>query len=420
VFVQVEADELQAKVRSAKPVIPRKDGALVWIQVTNRSDFPAEPIAFRLTPKKKGAEPIEVQRMPVPGYGRAGRVVLPGEKLDYPVVLTGDADLYKKARVDVIEASFVDGLEPYPEPELVIGKPKTESRFREEWQTGFDHTLVTLENRTKLDLDLVFLAKFTGRFKGEGLVFASLDASEEREVVWDMIPLTAPVTGSSAVWGYQGIELSKLELVDWSVRVDDGRDVAAELLAEAWGRRAQLTEEQLTWTADCRVTLRGHNELARVPCRLGFDAAGRWRIADPGELEGGGLSEVDKYLRDLLQPTALRELPGLESELLLARWGPRPLLAHHAPGSDYLRYLGLADGAIASRGRESWSTRQVDAGWLLEHVTDVNGAATTELDYTWKREGSAWLPKTITVRTLDNMVALWPELLELELKGWGP
>ena len=428
VFLPEDPSQLKAQVKSSKEVVKRKHGALVWIQVTNRSDHAAEPLAFRLTPKKKGSEPVEVLRMIAPGYGRAGRLVLPGKKLQYPVLVPGEAALFKKAKVEVLEASFVDGLEldeDLEPPEVTVGKPKTESRFREEWQKGFDHTLVDLENRTKLDLDLVFLAKLTGRFKGEGLVFASLDASEKREVVWDFIPFER-MQPSLHPRGLQGIEVSKLELVDWSVRRDSGSDVADELFAAAWSRRAHLGEEQLGWTADCLVTLLGHNELEEVPCRLGFGPDGGWRVVSVGELSAGGRSELWKYLEDLLQPTALRELPGIGSELSLERWAPLSVLGHRS-GSDLVRYLGIQNAAIAFRnfridatgGGEAWTTRDVDAGWLLDHMSFTNGAAVTEFDWTWVEVDGAWLPSSISVQGPPGGGALWPERLVLELSDWG-
>ena len=200
-------------------------------------------------------------------------------------------------------------------------------------------------------------------------------------------------------------------------RLDDGAELAAELLTAAWDARARLAEGHLAWTAACRVTLVGHNRLDGVACRLGFDDLGRWRVAAGGDLDAAGRSELTKYLARLLQPTALRELPDLGSALTLERWGPLTLLGHRE-GTGRKRYLGLEGEAIASRGGEEWTTRNVDAGWLLDHLTFTNGASVTEFDWTWTEVDGAWFPARVELQGPEGGGALWPERLVLELDGW--
>ncbi len=422
-FMPEDPGQLEAKIKGVKPIIKRKAGALLWIQVTNRSSYAAEPLTFRLTPKTKGSTPVLVRRMPAPYYGRAGRVVPPGGKVEYPVIVSAQAATLKRAQVEVVDASFVDGLDPFPEPDVVVGKPKTAGRFRDEWKMTFDHTTAMLTNRTQLAVDLTYRAKFTGRYKGEGLIFASLEPGEKREIEWKSIPLELPHRALPSVQ-ILGVEFKKLELVDWSVRVEDGNELGAELLEAAWQRRAHLEDAQLNWSTPAKVSLLGKNRVEEVPCRLGFDDAGKLRVVEPGALRGGALSEVNKYLPRIQVPSALRKLPEVGPDLTLERWGPEVTLGHRNRSQ---RYIILADEAIVYRGfymdrsggGETWTHREVDEGWLLKHIVYINGAYETDFEYTWTDMDGRWFPKRISIKGQAAGYGLWPPSLVIDFEGWG-
>lgn len=391
-------------------------GTLVVVEVRNGSSKPAEPLTFELVTKskKKGvaSSTFAVQRVLIPHVRRYGRPIAAGGKERYPLLLRWyDADVRFEARVTSALWSAPWPSSPPAKPKLAIDGPKAVDSVNHQG-VKVKAMRVELRNPEAFDVDVLFRATCNSPRNGETLLGVRLRAGEVRNWIVSQLPALNPYTPEETI---EGLEVSKLELVDWCY--------VAPADAQADERRfRELYADWMRWDAPL-PQLAGRFEYAATERR--FEANGKEM---PFEVIGGGTFELDtsgaarlqvdaptrgkaadlereareafgEMLADVLRPSAdellartrARSLGVDVFELDGPGWwkGQGTGWSGSTSGADgeFLPNFSFRDGRLCASGdRErldnyAWRTRELASGWVVTQRTMADGNSKSEFDY---------------------------------------
>lgn len=349
----VAGDPGRLRVRLVKAVACADDaaGTVLTVAVTNPGALHAEPLEFALA-LRGGGEPLAVARVGGRRYGRAGRAVPARGKRTYLILAPVARADVRGARVHVTAASFFRGA-PVDEPPVRVTARKVD-RMQDAALGPLPRTLVTLENTADRPVDAIFRATIRRPVAGTTLVRRHLAPGETAE--WEIAESPFGATR------YAGAEVTKLELVDWSVVRDEARERAAALLSGALARWRR-------WPADAPA-LAGGVRYAKD----GQRAEGTFVVRDGRVTVTGAGDEARQALERLFRLVRVTPAPR-EADLYLARRGPPARIGAEGDSVDLgagpAALVEVDDGRVVATwghpetGRERWDTRAAGDGWVL-------------------------------------------------------
>jgi hypothetical protein len=412
---------LSARVVGTDPVAKSVASAIVRVSVQNDGGAPAEPLVFRFQPagRKDPPAPLTVRRVDAPHYGRAGRTIAPGKRLEYQVLVPLEEKLAKTAAVEVQAASFPRAAASLENPVRILASELVRAVDRDLGRTT-KRTRIELANAAPYELDVVLRARFASPLKAESLIEVRLPANARHAVVIDELP-------TERGRGYSEAEIVDLEVVDWCAIVTRGEDLARALFTAAWDAWYRLPDDV--------PGLRGSFTYRFQEGARGVAAAGAFHLSRDGAVRvdppadpavAGALRDA---FRDVCRPTAEKALDGLALELFELGGPERDgrarasiLRLDRAPFLECTTeaFLGIVDGRIAwssvSRAplpRELWTTRAVDeaeraesASWVAAYVEHRAAFQATPVDTRrtrYERVGALLVP--VDYRTTSALEA---------------
>jgi hypothetical protein len=350
-FVDGDPGRLRARLVKAAACADDAAGTVLTVEVANPGALHAEPLEFALDLRGR-EEALAVERVGGRRYGRAGRAVPARGKRTYLLVAPVARADVRGARVRVAAASFFRGA-PVDDPPVRVASRRVD-RMQDAALGPLPRTLVTLENTADRSVDAIFRATIRRPVAGTTLLQRHLAPGETVE--WEVAESPFGATR------YVGAEVTKLELVDWSVVRDDARARAAELLAGALARWRR-------WPADAPA-LAGRVILEQDGARREgafVVRAGRVTVEDAGDEARQELERLFRIVRAAPLPT--------EGDVHLARRGPRARIGAEGEGVDVggqpAALVEVEGGRVVATwghpetGRERWDTRTAGDGWLL-------------------------------------------------------
>lgn len=369
---------LEVKIVDVEAVSKHFPGSLVTIEVKNDGATWVEPLVFDLQPKDADAAPIRVARVLPPQHGRAGRVIAPKKKERFVVqVRQSPPELSgAKARVAHSTVHAVEILGYAAKDVVRVGKKRVEDVFDAARNERLARTFVPLANALAAPIDVTLLVEVQGRFPCSALVRTRLAPNEELDfVIAELLFETNDMGGAS---GPIGVDAKSVELVDWSVVVDDGAALARAELERAWNAWARVAPERFPMRAPYRAHVVLLGRFGQVGARFDIDenvlgtivveANGEFALLDEAgkRLVGG----VERNLREAVGSAVLHMArPTLEEALndcTLSLLSSGEEMRVSIEGNERifgapLAEIGLAHGRIVSSG---W----IDAGTLGRHV----------------------------------------------------
>ncbi|HGY92929.1 MAG TPA: hypothetical protein ENK43_17325 [Planctomycetes bacterium] len=262
-------------------ILPRgqhADQQPLVVEVTNRGKLTAEPVSFDVFMDfpEDGSGRLHHRVDHRAGrrvWGRAGRAIPPGGKLRYwlPAVWGGKA-LLEKTSVTVTRASFFRGKGR--------SKPPVRILSLEDFQAmdDFTHqpvkrTQVSVQNLTDFAVDVIFRA--TPKPKGAPRLFAAHLAPRAKRILGtdaNRDLMNEPIDRSPTYGIVEG-RFSSLDVIDWSVLVDDGAALAKDLLEPAW-------RDFYRWpvTSATEVVGKAAFALRKLPADDPFEGSIRFRL----------------------------------------------------------------------------------------------------------------------------------------------
>ncbi|MEZ5977416.1 MAG: hypothetical protein R3F34_04270 [Planctomycetota bacterium] len=338
----LDEPKLDCAIKKADAIGDAFHGSLVEIEVKNRGRDAVEPLAFAITPKKKGAETVEVVRVAPPILGRAGRLVAPGKRERFRLFVPLDPKDVSRADVEVVDASAWPIDSPNAEIELDskcvrVGKPRTKSEMIQQFGMVLPRTDVELENTTPYPLDAMLEVDFGGRTPGRTIVSIRLEPNETRVYSFEQIEI--PKVGEFSASGTLGAEISKIELVDWSAVVDDGNALVDSVLGPAWDAWYRVPESVFPLTAKFAADVNlvglfgsdgGRFDLVeKVAGRAVFAADGtvELRALDGTALRAKSLTTLERALGDVARQMSRPTFDAFRRtiEIEVVRGGERPV-----------------------------------------------------------------------------------------------
>lgn len=425
----------ESKLKKVEELAKGTRACLVTVEVENVGAFDAEPLTFRIEPRY--GEPVVVQRVLDPAFGRAGRLVESGRRERFVLAVPLPEEQLKKAAVHVANASVWPPESPAHELKLSarsikVGKPEVRG------ETAQRRTAVELTNRTDLPLDVILEGTFRNDGGGKCLLAVRLGPGEQCTEVFSSIPTV--LDGSSAA--FQRADLKRVKVIDWSARLAGGESVAADLLREAWNRWERVPAGRLPLTAEFSADVdhrRLFGETGRFDIRevvegrltLGTDGGVYLTDRDGEALSGGAGSIARRGLEEALKwvyrPDYETVAEGWEVSLI-QRGDPDVVRVSGA--SDFFRRgevdLELRDGAItamASAGRlndaaQRWELERIEDRWRLAQRlerSELQGENSTSASWTTV-EGVALLDSWSDFE--EGLLVQSPKRLELRFYNW--
>lgn len=359
-FVEGDLAKLTARVTKTKPVDGKRKGdslgTLLTIEVGNRGAHHAEPVSIALTAKRtlRDKNPIDVvlHRFDGGSYGRAGRAVAPNRKATYRFVLPHPVTTRCGLEVRVVSASFFDGE---PVDTMTIRAKRTGSGTYPLGTMTCASTKVRLRNPLDAPVDVAFLATLGRPYDGVGIVRRRLEPNEVCE--WEIYELPSNVRNYGL---YNGVDVERLSLIDWSVIRSDGAGVAATVFRDAYERWMRWPDGtaiagRFAFTERFRPSMQVAGLDAydvSASGRFTIDADGKITVDGDGELDPRARKGVQSGLRDA---TAGLRRPPVEKvlgkiELSLVERGPRTLVRFKGGSWTDLEHgiqgVGVVDGRI--------------------------------------------------------------------------
>jgi hypothetical protein len=390
--------DLAVKIVDVEAVSKHFPGSLVTFEVKNESATWVEPLAFVITPKGKDAAPITAVRVLPPVFGRAGRVIAPNKKERFVVqVRQSPPDLGgAKARVSLATVHATETLGAAAKDVVDVGKKRVDDYFDALRNERLPRTIVPLANQLASPIDVTLRLELEGRFPCSALVRTRLAPNEEVDFVVSEVLFATEDEGGGG--GPIGVDAKSVELVDWSVVVDDGAALARTELERAWNSWARVEPEKFPMRASFRahVVLIGRFENLGERFDLDEDVLGTIVVEANGDftlldeagqrLAGG----VERDLRNAVGSAVLHMArPTLEEALApctvsLLSSGDEVHVA--IEGNERIFGSKLADVAIANRriastgwidaaslGRSVWSSRvEADGRWRVDESFRAN------------------------------------------------
>lgn len=420
-----QLERAEAKVERVTAVADGQPASLIRVEVRNPGRHAFEPLLFRVVPRGEGVEPVTVARVPRPLEPRAGRAIAPRKRASYPLVVPVPAAALADCTVEVLDACVWSPSSAEAELEVEardvkIGRPRVHGEEGSEW------TSATVTNGTGHHIDVVLEATFRNDGGGACLVGARLAPGEEREV--EIQALAAGPFGGEVL--LPRAVVSRLELVDWSVRVDPGAVVARELMAQAWGSWTRVPPELLPLSASFVADV-DHKRLfgpggerydlvEEVRGRLWIDVDGRVQVesARGGSRGGRAAASAELAVRDALG--WISRAPFAEAsrdwELRLVRGGPPAVVRMSGAGDVFRRSvldLRIEDGAVTGSAHPGgigaaatqWSVETIGDAWTLvskrrespsQGVTEESATYATVEDAVVLDTWTTWEEDTLT------------------------
>jgi hypothetical protein len=385
--------DLAVKIVDVEAVSKHFPGSLITLEVKNEGTTWVEPLAFVITPKGKDAAPITAERVLPPVYGRAGRVIAPNKKDRFIVqVRQSPPDLGgAKARVSLATVHSTETLGSAAKDVVRVGKKRVEEQFDALRNERLPRTWVPLANQLASPIDVTLRLELEGRFPCSALVRTRLAPNEEVDFVISEI-LFFPIDDEGITGGPIGVDAKSVELVDWSVVVDDGAALARAELERAWNSWARIAPEMFPMRAPFRAHVVLIGRFGNLGERFDLDenvlgtivveANGDFTLLDEAgkRLVGG----VERELREAVGPAVLHMArPTLDEalapcKLSLLSSGDEVHVAIEGNERIFgskLADVAIADGRIASTGwidaaslgRRVWSSRvEADGRWRVD------------------------------------------------------
>ncbi len=230
-FVQGDAKRLRCTLKKVERVGDDLAASILWIDVRNTTAHHVEPLVFTARVRKEKT-PRTLRRLPDPVFGRAGRSIPPRGSLRYPLMVTGEAALWRGAKFAVERASF-STLAGAPASPVKLGRRKRE-QTNDPATGSVVRTLVPTENAALFPVDIVCIAHYRKPRAARVLLVRRVAPGAKETWAIDQLKTTYPWQRGGA---HFGAELTGLEIVDWSVVRATG---AKEALAAYTAARARV------------------------------------------------------------------------------------------------------------------------------------------------------------------------------------
>jgi len=383
VFVAGDVSKLTCRVVKVKGMATNRKkfphGSLLTLEVRNRGDVTAEPVAFRLTVKRtadgKTPDPFVVPRFKGAVFGRAGRAVKPGGTVRYrvmvPLFLKGNSGL----TAAVTHASFFEG-EPVEKLDV-----KARGRKSGRWNVGpefpADLTSFRVKNPLPHPVDVAFLGRVEDPIACRAIFQCRLGPGEDT-----LLEIRGVHFSSGG--GFEGADVKGLELIDWSVVKDDGKDRARQLFADAYRKwRRWEKPEAVKGRYVCRARQVPAREATGIKA-FDYRSRGTFTLSADGTVqvtpETGGPQAIGSVRKAVLGAFADLRRPSVDkvladNKLTLVEMGERPRLGISGPrwkrGGQPDGVIELVDGRIAGEGflnsamRTRWLTSTNGDGWVV-------------------------------------------------------
>jgi hypothetical protein len=377
--LEAALDDLACSIKRSDAVAKDVGATLVEIEVKNGGADWAEPLIFRIAPKDREAEPLLIERVAAPIHGRAGHLVGPKKREKYPLQIPLSEKELRGARVSVEHASFWPSGSPESEIEfderiVSLGPIEVERERSEMFGRTIDVSRFRVDNRTPYPIDVVLEMKFAGEIDGTTLFPVHLGPEASEWIVLDQLLIETNVQHGS---GTLGVDVRNLRVVDWSVVVDDGLELAKSELERAWNSWERVDPKLFPLRARFRanvsnIGLFGSNgqRFDIVAALDGFvtvevDGSVACTDLDGKPLQSNAVGPLTEALRDVA-----RQLTRPTFAELVGQWRPR-LIASGRPtrveieaASDWFGYSTVAvhieDGRLAAFGPPGKNTLLVD------------------------------------------------------------
>lgn len=273
-FVTSSLDAISCKVVRNSAAIG--GGSLVQVEVDNAGELTVEPATIHVLTETGAAPPLpetkiwSTDRIPSPATHCRGRGVPPGESRRYWVQIRADRKALSNATARVASAIFYIGS-TLEQPPIRIGEPT--QREASIGAGSAETTVVPVENLTENVVNLVCRARYTAPRRGEGLVTLQLRPGE----LTDWTIATVPEHLS---WDTQDppipVKITKLEPLDWTLRVTDADTLVEDAVELAMRRLAPLHDARPRFSgrfvARLRLVKKEDTELHEI--RGSFEAVG--------------------------------------------------------------------------------------------------------------------------------------------------
>jgi hypothetical protein len=249
-FHHQAASRLKVKVVKVVDAIDGFPSALMTVELSNPTDYWAEPLEFLVPSKKrKDLKAHIIPRVEAPYYGRAGRAIAPGEKLRYVLSLPDEPKRIGKSKVKVTQASFFSG-DPVAEAPIEIGEIDSVTEGANLVGEKIRFSRVMLRNTSDFTIDATLQAKFSYPKSGTALVRFRLNPKEQRRFT-----IQGPQISFSEWSDLRGSDVKSLELIDWSALRSTGPDPGVEILRAAYQARAAWPEKDFAYEAQYKVEI---------------------------------------------------------------------------------------------------------------------------------------------------------------------
>lgn len=278
-FVQEKPSRLKVRVVRVQAGLSGVAIALAKVEVSNPTDVWAEPLAFSFEVKGTAAQGVAAPRVAPPFGNRAGRAIPPRSSLDYWVNVAAAPKTIAKSGARVTDASFFESDAPKGEaheshPPATVGKLEELEPEVDFGGNRLAFQQVRLSNTSDRRVDLIFRADFKQPQRGPNLVHCTLEPHQVRD--WTIEGATMEVPGFAH---FRGSNLSGLELIDWSVLVEQEQEPAKERLRAAYEARAAWPSAKFRYGGRYQVVIE----------RFNWDKNARERVVEEGTFKSEGM-----------------------------------------------------------------------------------------------------------------------------------
>jgi len=433
-----QLDGVEARIKRVTPVAEGVRASVLQVEVRNDGRHAIEPLLFRVDPRSEGVDPVTVARAPLPPVARAGRAIAPRKRETYPLLVPLSADALANCAVEVHDACLWAPSSSSAELEveardLKLGRPAVHGEEGSAW------TSATVQNGTEHHIDVVLEATFRNDGGGECLVGVTLEPGGERDLEIRALT-TAPFAGERLL---AQAAITRLELVDWTVRVDPGARVARNLLAGAWDSWTRIPSDLLPASASFTAKV-DHKRLfgpggtrydlmADVTGRLWIDADRRVQIeCEQGEgLPRGAAAIARLAVEDALGwiSRAPYDEASRDWELRLVESGDPAVVRMSGAGDVFRRSvldLRIVDGVITASAypggigsaATEWRTETIGDAWgLLAMRRESESQGVTEQTATYASIEDVAVLETWTTWEEDTLTDA-PRRTTVTFDGW--
>jgi hypothetical protein len=249
-FQNEAASRLKVKVIKVVDAIDGFASALMTVEISNPTDYWAEPVEFLVpTKKRKDLKAHVIPRVEAPYYGRAGRAIAPGGKLRYVLSLPDEPKRIGKSKVKVTQASFFSG-DPVAEAPVEIGEIDSVTEAANFVGEEIRFSRIMLRNTSEFTIDATLRAKFSYPKSGTALVRFRLNPKEQRRFT-----VQGPQVSFTEMSDLRGSDIKSIELIDWSALRGKDPDPGIEILRAAFLARAAWPTKDFAYEAQYKLEI---------------------------------------------------------------------------------------------------------------------------------------------------------------------